>query len=214
MNWPMRRAIATLAHFRADGSGRRQQGSHALRPGDRGRPAVAKQRDARDAGARRARRTAILGEEFGPKPGTSGLTWVLDPIDGTRGYLSGTPTWGVLIAVARWRRARSIGIIDQPYHRRTLRGRLRPGRGQRADGAAAAEARAARGRWPRRSCSPPSPRSARPRKAPPSAGWRAQARLIRYGHGLLCLCADRGGADRSGGRGRACRPMTCRRRSR
>ena len=31
---------------------------------------------------------AILGEEFGPKEGTSGLTWVLDPIDGTRGYIS------------------------------------------------------------------------------------------------------------------------------
>ena len=36
----------------------------------------------------------ILGEEFAPKPGTSGRTWVLDPIDGTRGFISGTPTWG------------------------------------------------------------------------------------------------------------------------
>ena len=42
---------------------------------------------------------AILGEEYGPKPGTSGLTWVLDPIDGTRGFISGPPTWGTLIAV-------------------------------------------------------------------------------------------------------------------
>ena len=42
----------------------------------------------------------ILGEEFGTKAGTSGLQWVLDPIDGTRGYISGTPTWGVLISVA------------------------------------------------------------------------------------------------------------------
>ncbi|MFT5065389.1 MAG: fructose-1,6-bisphosphatase/inositol monophosphatase family enzyme, partial [Reinekea sp.] len=40
----------------------------------------------------------ILGEEMGTKAGTSGLTWVLDPIDGTRGFISGTPTWGVLIA--------------------------------------------------------------------------------------------------------------------
>lgn len=36
----------------------------------------------------------IFGEEFGAKEGTSGLIWVLDPIDGTRGFLSGTPTWG------------------------------------------------------------------------------------------------------------------------
>ena len=42
----------------------------------------------------------ILGEEFAAVSGTSGLTWVLDPIDGTRGFISGTPTWGVLIAIA------------------------------------------------------------------------------------------------------------------
>ncbi|PTQ75492.1 histidinol-phosphatase [Celeribacter persicus] len=56
----------------------------------------------------------IIGEEFGPKEGTSGLTWVLDPIDGTRGFISGTPTWGVLIAV---RNANTVlyGVIDQPY---------------------------------------------------------------------------------------------------
>lgn len=57
---------------------------------------------------------AIFGEEFGAKPGTSGLTWVLDPIDGTRGFLSGTPTWGVLIAVGR-EGGPDLGIIDQPY---------------------------------------------------------------------------------------------------
>jgi histidinol phosphatase-like enzyme (inositol monophosphatase family) len=57
---------------------------------------------------------AVLGEEFGPTPGTSGLTWVLDPIDGTRGYLSGTPTWGVLIAVAD-ADGPLFGVIDQPY---------------------------------------------------------------------------------------------------
>jgi len=56
----------------------------------------------------------ILGEEFGRVDGTSGLTWVLDPIDGTRGFLSGTPTWGVLIAVSDASGPR-YGIIDQPY---------------------------------------------------------------------------------------------------
>jgi histidinol phosphatase-like enzyme (inositol monophosphatase family) len=56
----------------------------------------------------------ILGEELGTKAGTSGLTWVLDPIDGTRGYISGTPTWGVLIAVSDASGPR-FGIIDQPY---------------------------------------------------------------------------------------------------
>ena len=64
--------------------------------------------------ASRRPKDAILGEEFGPKAGTSGLTWVLDPIDGTRGYLSGTPTWGVLISV-RDATGPIYGIIDQPY---------------------------------------------------------------------------------------------------
>lgn len=57
---------------------------------------------------------AILGEEFGNKAGTSGLTWVLDPIDGTRGFVSGTPTWGVLIALSD-AQGPFYGIIDQPY---------------------------------------------------------------------------------------------------
>lgn len=57
---------------------------------------------------------AILGEEFGYREGTSGLTWVLDPIDGTRGYISGTPTWGVLISV-RDATGPFYGLITQPY---------------------------------------------------------------------------------------------------
>ena len=56
----------------------------------------------------------ILGEERGHQPGTSGLTWVIDPIDGTRGYLSGTPTWGVLIALSD-ASGPVLGVIDQPY---------------------------------------------------------------------------------------------------
>ena len=56
----------------------------------------------------------ILGEEFGPKPSASGLTWVLDPIDGTRGYVAGTPTWGTLIALHDGSKP-VLGVIDQPY---------------------------------------------------------------------------------------------------
>ncbi len=63
----------------------------------------------------------ILGEEFGTTAGTSGLQWVLDPIDGTRGYISGTPTWGVLISVAD-STGPLFGIIDQPFLRDRLVG--------------------------------------------------------------------------------------------
>lgn len=57
---------------------------------------------------------AIWGEEYGQKPGKSGRTWVLDPIDGTRGFISGTPTWGVLIALSE-DNGPVLGIVDQPY---------------------------------------------------------------------------------------------------
>jgi len=64
--------------------------------------------------ARRRPMDGILGEEFENKPSDSGLTWVLDPIDGTRGFLSGTPTWGVLIALSD-DTGPQFGLIDQPY---------------------------------------------------------------------------------------------------
>nr|WP_096871743.1 histidinol-phosphatase [Phaeobacter piscinae] len=57
---------------------------------------------------------SILGEEYGETTGQSGRIWVLDPIDGTRGFISGTPTWGVLIALGD-NRGPFLGIIDQPY---------------------------------------------------------------------------------------------------
>lgn len=57
---------------------------------------------------------AILGEEAAAKPGTTGLTWVIDPVDGTRGFISGTPTWGVLIALCD-DTGPIYGLIDQPY---------------------------------------------------------------------------------------------------
>ena len=57
---------------------------------------------------------AILGEEAGATAGTSGLTWVLDPIDGTRAFLCGAPTWGVLIALSD-ANGPVYGIVDQPF---------------------------------------------------------------------------------------------------
>jgi histidinol phosphatase-like enzyme (inositol monophosphatase family) len=68
----------------------------------------------RDILARERPDDSILGEEFATKQGTTGLTWVLDPIDGTRGFVAGTPTWGVLIAVSDLS-GPLFGIIDQPY---------------------------------------------------------------------------------------------------
>ena len=57
---------------------------------------------------------SVIGEEAQNTVGTSGLSWVLDPIDGTRGYVSGTPTWGTLIALNDGQHP-IFGVIDQPY---------------------------------------------------------------------------------------------------
>ena len=56
----------------------------------------------------------ILGEEHGEKPGSSGWRWILDPIDGTRGFISGTPTWMTLIA-AEYEGKPVVGVAAQPY---------------------------------------------------------------------------------------------------
>lgn len=57
---------------------------------------------------------AIIGEEYGDKAGKSGWLWILDPIDGTRAFVAGTSTWGVLIA-AYYNGEPIIGIMDQPF---------------------------------------------------------------------------------------------------
>ncbi len=55
----------------------------------------------------------ILGEEHGVTQGTSGYTWVLDPIDGTASFLSGKPTFCTLIALLR-DDVPILGLISQP----------------------------------------------------------------------------------------------------
>lgn len=104
--------IETLAHFRKPGLMADTKETTHFDPvtvADR-----ASEQTMRAILARRRPNDAILGEEFGRSSGTSGLTWVLDPIDGTRGYLSGTPTWGVLISIAD-ASGPIYGLIDQPY---------------------------------------------------------------------------------------------------
>ena len=58
----------------------------------------------------------ILGEEHGAEPGRNGFLWVLDPIDGTRAFITGRPTWGTLIALEKDGEP-ILGIIDQPVLR-------------------------------------------------------------------------------------------------
>jgi histidinol-phosphatase len=58
----------------------------------------------------------ILGEEHGSKRTDAERVWVLDPIDGTKSFISGVPLFGTLIALVE-RGVPVLGVIDQPVSR-------------------------------------------------------------------------------------------------
>src|SRR4051812_1251001 len=104
--------LIAVAHRLADASGAvirpffRQRIDVAHKPGVHAFDPVTEA----DKGAERAIRAvlarerpddAILGEEYGAQTGTSGYRWVLDPVDGTRGFITGRHEWGSLIALEK-----------------------------------------------------------------------------------------------------------------
>lgn len=54
----------------------------------------------------------IYGEEFGSVRTDADFVWVLDPIDGTKAFITGKPTWGILIGCL-FRGVPVVGVIDQ-----------------------------------------------------------------------------------------------------
>jgi histidinol phosphatase-like enzyme (inositol monophosphatase family) len=56
---------------------------------------------------------AILGEEFGTQAGTSDFQWIVDPIDGTKSFISGVPLYSTLVGVVHQRRC-VAGVIYLP----------------------------------------------------------------------------------------------------
>ena len=57
---------------------------------------------------------AIIGEEFENKVTNSPFSWIIDPIDGTRSFISGIPMWGTLIGLAH-QNITFAGIMTQPF---------------------------------------------------------------------------------------------------
>ncbi len=109
-----------LGHFRANSADLAlEDKSDGTRPFD---PVTAADRGAEEIMRRMIGETypdhGILGEEFGNQPAAPGstppVTWVIDPIDGTKSFISGVPTWGMLIGINDGSRA-VAGIMDQPY---------------------------------------------------------------------------------------------------
>jgi myo-inositol-1(or 4)-monophosphatase len=63
---------------------------------------------------------AIMGEEGDDRPGTSGLRWVVDPLDGTINFLYGFPAWAVSVALEDADGA-LLGVVHSPIHDETFR---------------------------------------------------------------------------------------------
>ena len=64
----------------------------------------------------------IVGEEHAPHPGSSGVTWVIDPIDGTANFVTGIPAWCVSIAGVAEGQVQ-YGVIHDPCHGETYASR-------------------------------------------------------------------------------------------
>lgn len=56
----------------------------------------------------------MIGEEFGSVRADAALVWIIDPIDGTRSFISGVPLWGTLVGLMEGGRPR-LGMMAQPY---------------------------------------------------------------------------------------------------
>lgn len=56
---------------------------------------------------------AILGEEYGAEGGQDAPTWVVDPIDGTRSFITGWPIWGTLLALTEGGQPK-LGVLHMP----------------------------------------------------------------------------------------------------
>ncbi|MBX2811469.1 MAG: hypothetical protein KTR25_06660 [Myxococcales bacterium] len=63
----------------------------------------------------------ILGEEYGTKKTDAPWRWVLDPIDGTRGYVAGSPTWMTLVGL-EYDGDPVVGAMVQPFTREVWHG--------------------------------------------------------------------------------------------
>ncbi|MCR9129290.1 MAG: histidinol-phosphatase [Alphaproteobacteria bacterium] len=100
-----------LEHFRsgAAADNKHAAGFDPVTAADRGVEAVI-----RELLAEHRPRDGVIGEEGAPSPSRSGLTWVIDPIDGTRAFIAGLPTWTTLIALQD-ETGPLISVIDQPF---------------------------------------------------------------------------------------------------
>lgn len=105
-------AVETLPRFRADHGLDNKAADGGFDPvteADRGAEAAI-----RELIAARFPDHGVLGEEYGADRADAEFVWVLDPVDGTRAYISGLPLWVTLIGL-RFQGRPVLGSIGQPY---------------------------------------------------------------------------------------------------
>ena len=113
-------AHGTLALFQSD----------ALRVESKGEAGPVTQADRaaeqsmRAAIAARFPHDGFLGEEYGTQSGTSGFTWVIDPIDGTVSFASGVPLYGTLLAIEQAQPDGSLRVVAGVCEMPALRERV------------------------------------------------------------------------------------------
>jgi histidinol phosphatase-like enzyme (inositol monophosphatase family) len=129
----------------------------------------------------------IVGEEFGVTAAKSPFQWVIDPIDGTKAFITGMPLWGTLIGLTHEGQG-VLGLMDQPFTgERVWAGmdasywRLRGGRAKRIATRACASLEQA-------TLTTTGPQFFKPLELAAFDRVKAAARLTRYGGDCYAYC--------------------------
>ena len=121
----------------------------------------------------------IIGEEYGAERQDAEHVWVLDPIDGTRGFVMGLPVWGVLIGLLH--RGRPVlGVMHQPFVGETFLGSRAGARVIRDGRSVPLRVRACAG-IEDAALATTAPELFSAQEAPAFEALRQRARLVRYG---------------------------------
>jgi myo-inositol-1(or 4)-monophosphatase len=133
----------------------------------------------------------VIGEEFGDSSSGAEYVWVLDPIDGTKSFISGLPLWGTLIGLLH-RGSPCYGLMNQPFTREKFYGDGQAAHwtGRGPDGAPVTRrlrARACAG-LDRATLMTTSPKLIPEPLRPRYEAVEAKARLTRYGGDCYAYC--------------------------
>jgi myo-inositol-1(or 4)-monophosphatase len=148
----------------------------------------AAERRIRAAIAQRFPDHGVLGEEFASTDGSGYYRWVVDPIDGTRAFIMGSPLWGTLIGLLAGGHP-VLGIMDQPFTRERFWGHGRMARMRDPEGKQRRlKTRACRGLADAVvTCTDPGMFAA-PAERAAFGRVKARARMVRYGGDCYGYC--------------------------